>query len=240
MLTLPARAKEQRHGVDMETVRLLLGVDIAGIRGDWQRVERDLEQLASRPRVNKERLQSVKAFWLAVQGRYEEAAQSMALAGPVPEDWIPPVMGGDANYGLMETAQVRILRATGRKADADRLVSELLQTMRAEREAAGASCESQGRTFAGWMRHASLAANEGLKDEAVDALAGAMRCGELPPAFLPQLPWFRQLDGHPPYEALKRERERRIERIRAELIKIETESGLATGQQALQSPVGSG
>jgi hypothetical protein len=67
-----------------------------------------------------------------------------------------------------------------------------------------------------------------------------MRCGDLPPAFQPQLPWFRQLDGYPSYEAVKRERERRIERIRAELIMIETESGLATGQQALQSPGGSG
>ena len=239
MQTLPARVPEQRHGVDMESVRLFLDADVAGIRGDWQRVERDLEQLASRPRVNKERLQSVKAFWLAVQGRYEEAAQSMVLAGPVPEDWIPPVMGGDANYGLMETAQVRILRASGRKAEADRLVSELLQTMRAEHEAAGARCESKGRMFAGWIRYASLAANEGLKDEAVEALKGAMRCGDLPPTFQPKLPWFSQLDGYPPYEALKRERERRIERISAELIRIETESGLATGQQALQSPGGS-
>jgi hypothetical protein len=106
----------------------------------------------------------------------------------------------------------------------------LLQAMRAERNAAGASCESKGRTFAGWMRHASLAANEGLKDEAVAALKGAMRCGYLPPAFQPQLPWFRQLDGYPPYEALKREREQRVERVRAELIKIETDSGLAAGQ----------
>ena len=49
----------------------------------------------------------------------------------------------------------------------------------------------RGRVYDVWMRYASLAANEGFKDEAVDALAGAMRCGDLPPAFQPQLPWFK-------------------------------------------------
>jgi len=85
----------------------------------------------------------------------------------------------------------------------------------------------EGRRYDGWMRHASLAASEGLKDEAVDALRGAHRCGELPPSFLPQLPWFRTLDDNALYEALKRERATRIERIRAELLLIEQESGLA-------------
>jgi hypothetical protein len=58
--------------------------------------------------------------------------------------------------------------------------------------------------------------------------AGAQRCGELPPGFMPQLPWFRALDGYASYEALKREREARIARIRPELERIEAESGLAT------------
>jgi hypothetical protein len=221
-------------------VRLFLEADIAGIRGDWARVDRDLDQLETRPRADKQRLQSVRSFWYEVQGRHEEAAKYLELAGPVPEQWIPPVMGGDAYYGLMETAQARIYRATGRDDAAGRLVGELMPRMRAEARAVGTGCKLEGRLYDGWMRYASLAANEGLKDEAVGALKGAMRCGDLPPAFQPQLPWFRQLDGYAPYEAVKRERERRIERISAELIKIETESGLATGQQALQAPVGSG
>jgi hypothetical protein len=47
---------------------------------------------------------------------------------------------------------------------------------------------------------------------------------------MPQLPWFRAMDGYAPYEALKREREARIERIRPELERIEAEAGLATAR----------
>jgi len=105
---------------------------------------------------------------------------------------------------------------------------ELLGRLRAIRKAVGDGCVHEGRRYDGWMRHASLAANEGLREETVDALRGAQRCGELPPGFMPQLPWFRALDGYAPYEALKREREKRIERIRPELLRIEAESGLAS------------
>jgi hypothetical protein len=147
-------------------------------------------------------------------------------------------MGGDAFYGLSETAQLRILRATGRAAEADRLAAEWLSTLRSKRIEVGSGCLLNGRTYEQWMRHASLAANEGLKDEAVDALAGAQRCGDLPPGFLPLLPWFKALDGYPPYERIKSERARRIERIRPELIRIETESGLAVASQSLPAPAG--
>jgi len=139
-------------------------------------------------------------------------------------------MGIDALYGLFETAEVRILRATGREAEADRRAAELLEQLRTIRKAVGDGCVHEGRRYDGWMRHASLAANEGLREETVDALRGAQRCGELPPGFMPQLPWFRALDGYAPYEALKREREKRIERIRPELERIEAEAGLATAR----------
>jgi hypothetical protein len=72
-----------------------------------------------------------------------------------------------------------------------------------------------------WTEYASLAAHEGLKDEAVDALRGALRCGDLPWAFEPGLPWFRSLEGYPPYDELLRERERRVARIRAELDQLD-------------------
>jgi hypothetical protein len=51
-----------------------------------------------------------------------------------------------------------------------------------------------------------------------------MRCGELPPSFQPQLPWFSALDVHRSHEELERERQRRIERIHSELMSIETEA----------------
>jgi tetratricopeptide (TPR) repeat protein len=239
--SLPDNANFVRNGgVDMESVRLLLDTDIAGILGDWASVDRNLERLRSRPAPNKARVASMAAFWHAVQGRYDEAAVELEQAVPIEESWIPPVMGGDALYGQMETAQLRILRATGRASEADRLVAELLARLRAERKEVGAGCVLHGRTYEMWIRHASLAANEGLKDEAVNALNGAQRCGDLPPGFLPQLPWFKALDGYPPYEKLKREREARIVRIGPELLRIETESGLATAPQPLQSPTGTG
>ena len=84
------------------------------------------------------------------------------------------------------------------------------------------------RLTPGWMRYASLAANEGFKDEAVDALEGALRCGELPPGFQPQFPWFRSLEGYPPYDALLKERNRRVAEIRAQLLALEAEAGIAT------------
>jgi hypothetical protein len=77
----------------------------------------------------------------------------------------------------------------------------------------------------GWMLsptwYAGLAANEGLKDEAVAALTLAMRCGDMPFGFWPQLPWFRSLEGYEPYDALLKERQARVERIRGELLEME-------------------
>jgi TolB-like protein len=228
---LPSEANYTRHeGVDMEAIRLFIEADIMGVMGDWAGVDRAIGLLRDREWPNKARVASVEAFWLAVQGRYEEAAAPLADAEPIPEFWVPPVMGGDASYGLMETAQVRIWRETGRGSEADQLVAGLLGRFRKIRAAVGNDCMFEWKRYDGWMRHASLAANEGLKDEAVDALAGAMRCGDLPPMFLPQLPWFRALDGYAPYEALKREREARIARIRPELERIEAEAGLATAR----------
>jgi hypothetical protein len=225
---LPASADYLRlERVDMEAIRLFIEADIAGALGDWATVDDALARLRERNWRDPTRVPSVAAFWLTVQGRHEEAAEALAEAGPVPEQAVPPAMGIDALYGLFETAQLRILRATGRAAEADRLAAELLGQLRAIRKAVGDGCTHESQRYDGWMRHASLAAGEGLRDEAVDALEGAQRCGELPPGFMPQLPWFRAMDGYEPYEALKREREARIERIRPELERIEAESGLA-------------
>lgn len=74
--------------------------------------------------------------WLAVDPERArlslpvEAAAQLEQAGAIPGEWIPPVLGGDATYGLMETAQIRILRATGHIEAADRMATELLEPMR--------------------------------------------------------------------------------------------------------------
>ena len=53
------------------------------------------------------------------------------------------------------------------------------------------------------------------------ALSLAMRCGDLPFGFWPELPWFRSLAGYAPYDELVRERQRRVETVRKELLELE-------------------
>jgi hypothetical protein len=68
---------------------------------------------------------------------------------------------------------------------------------------------------------AALAANEGYKDEAVRALHTSVERNPLEFAFDPRLPWFRNLEGHPGYADYLAERQRRMERARAEMESIE-------------------
>ena len=203
---------------------LFFSVEVAGRRGDWARLDQALDELRTRFGEADPQVRSVMAFWLTVRDRHDEAAKWLALAEPVPNMAFPTVLGIDTTYGLMDTAMVRIYRATGREAAARQLAQERLQALRAQRRAAGTTCAMsifvQGNRGT-WLQYASLAANEGLKDEAVDALQGALRCGELPSAFEPGLPWFRSLEGHPPYDELLRERARRVTRIRSTLEQLE-------------------
>ncbi len=71
------------------------------------------------------------------------------------------------------------------------------------------------------VRAAAIFAGEGLKDEAVQALRRALECADLPFGFWPRLPWFKALEGYPPYDELLRERERRVAAIRAQLLALE-------------------
>jgi hypothetical protein len=142
------------------------------------------------------------------------------VAEPFQENWFPPVLGGDTEWGLLETAKLRILRHSGRKEEADRLAAGLLGSLRAAERKDGMKCKYDSAPSSP-LRYASLAANEGMKEEAVAALRHAMHCGDLPFAFWPSLPWFRSLEGYAPYDALLQERERRVVEIRAELLRLE-------------------
>ena len=184
---------------------LLFAAEVAGRQGDWARLDEALGKLRGRFGEADPTVASVTAFWLTVRDRHEEAAQWLARAEPVPDMAFPAILGTDTTYGLMDTARVRIYRATGREAEARRLADERLQAPRAQRRATGTTCTmsvfvygSQGT----WLEYASLAANEGLKDEAVDALG-----------------------GYPAYDELLRERERRVARIRSELERLEAGDG---------------
>jgi hypothetical protein len=204
--------------------QLFFAAEVAGRQGDWTHLDEALGKLRARFGEADPTVASVTAFWLTVRGGYDEAAKWLAQAESVPEMAFPAVLGTDTTYGLMDTARVRIYRATGREAEARRLADERLQAVRAQRRATGTACTMSvfvSGSRGTWLEYASLAANEGLKDEAVDARGGALRCGELPWAFEPGLPWFRSLEGHPPYDELLRERERRVARIYRELEQLE-------------------
>ena len=71
------------------------------------------------------------------------------------------------------------------------------------------------------MDRAALAANEGYQDEAVTALRSIFEKMHLNLAILPQLPWFRSLEGHPGYAELLAERQRRIDQARTEMRALE-------------------
>ena len=217
-------------GANFKDVRVRVDVQVAGLQGDWPRLDRALRQMRTEMGEDNPRVQSIVAFWGSVRGHYAEAAKALALAEPIPENQAPPGLGHDAWWGLMETAQVRIYRGSGRAEMARRFASERLDRLREEWRTADKKCD-----WVGWMqapmRYASLAANEGLKEEAVRALQAAMRCGELPFGFFPQLPWFRSLEGYAPYDELLRERARRIERIRTELLQLEANSNSVVRRQ---------
>ena len=219
-----------RPGVHLAKAHALFAVEVAGLQGDWARLDLLLGELRALAGDDDAQVRSTMAFWLAVQGRYDEASRSLALAEPVPEQRMPPVLGGDRNTGLMDTAIVRILRRTGREAEAARLAESALERLRPDERTGDDACASYV-WGSGPVAYASLAAQEGLKDEAVRALRFAMTCGDLPFGFWPQLPWFAALAGFAPYDALVQERERRIEKIRTELLALEAADG-SHGQAA--------
>jgi TolB-like protein/tetratricopeptide (TPR) repeat protein len=224
------------HGVDYGIVCLILQTETAGLALDWRRLDRIMLDLQSRVGKDNQQVNSVNAFWLAVQGRYRDAAAALARAEPLLAEEPPPVLGGDTNWGQMETIKLLIYRGTGRKVEADRLASQWLPQMRAQWRKSQKTCDWDGFMSAP-MRYAALAASEGLRDEAVKALQTAMRCGDLPFGFFPQLPWFKNLEGYAPYDALLQQRAARVEGIRVELDRLQASAGarMPSDQVAAQS-----
>jgi TolB-like protein len=211
---------DPHHGVAYESIRLFLHAELTGLEGDWTQLDRDIDGLRARFGADDPTLRSLMTFWYAVQGRYDEAAQSLPLAASGWMEGRPPMLGDNIPEigGLRDAARLRIYRGTGRTREADQLARELLTRFRVERRAAGNGCR-----WDGWLPYASIAAMEGHRDEAVDALKGAMHCGDLPYGFQPAFPWFKSLEGYAPYDALVRERARRVEEIRPSLLKLEAD-----------------
>jgi len=201
-----------------EQIRLRLTLDTAGLRGDHERFTAALSELEAIYGSEHAGLNASKAFWLAVQGHPEDAAAALALAEPIPDSFVPYLMGGSVDYGQMLPAQLRIYRATGRTEEARQLADRHFERLR--NLVAGGYEE----VVPPWPALAGLAANEGRREEAVDALRKAMAQSPLPFDFWPQLPWFKSLEGYPPYDELLRERARRVAEARAELERLDPAS----------------
>ena len=107
----------------------------------------------------------------------------------------------------MLPAMLRIYRATGRGTEASTLAQEYLTQLREDPLSK--------------LDLAALAANEGLKDEAVDALTELFDRHPLVNLFHPSLPWFKSLEGHVAYDRLMAERRRRIDKAHAEMLQLE-------------------
>ena len=153
------------------------------------------------------------AFWLAVQERYTEAALRLDGCDPVPEGAIGGLGAGLIGQSQLLPAMLRIYRATGRGTEADALAQQYLTKLRRK-------LRRDENPFSK-LDLAALAANEGLKDEAVATLTALFEQYPLIEWFFPQLPWFRSLEGHPGYDQLMAERKRRVDKAHAEMLQLE-------------------
>jgi TolB-like protein/tetratricopeptide (TPR) repeat protein len=185
----------------------LLG-EIAALSGDyttWARYA-DLDPNSSVATCGPE-----TAFWLAVQQRYAEGAKHLDGCDPVPEGAMGGLGAGLLGQSQLLPAMLRIYRATGRSAEANALAQQYLTRLR----------HQQNENPFSRLDLAALAANEGLKDEAVDALSTLFDHYPLVDFFSPRLPWFRSLERHPGYDRLMAERSRRVDKARAEMLRLE-------------------
>jgi TolB-like protein len=190
-------------------------LDLLGTIGDEARVRELITELKEIHGAEQRDLNARIAFWYSVFGRFEEAAAALALAEPIPEQPLTGGLGSAIVAFQALPAKLRVLRATGRQAEADELAQHFLAKWRGMRAAATAAERFDGTDLA------ALAASEGHRDEAVEQLRLAMEGTDLPFFFRPSLPWFRSLEGHPGYDALLRERSARVERLRTEMRALE-------------------
>ena len=194
---VPARALPERvrrsPGVDLpERCGYFLLADVAGRQGDWAKLDRILGESARAGRRRGPPRPVGHGFLACGPG-------SLRGGGPIARPGradrarvgLPSVLGGDTNWGLMDTAKCASSARPGRTEEADRLAAGAARDG-CDRVAQGRHDRAPGTSGTpAPCAYASLAANEGLKDEAVAALQLAMRCGDLPFGFWPQLPWFK-------------------------------------------------
>ena len=184
--------------------------EIAGLSGDFKTWARYAEEDAHSDAPN---CIPAEAFWLAVQERFTEAALRLDGCDPVPEGTIGGLGAGLIGQSQLLPAMLRIYRATGRGTEADALAQQYLTKLRRK-------LRRDENPFSK-LDLAALAANEGLKDEAVATLTALFEQYPLVEWFFPQLPWFRSLEGHAGYDRLMAERKRRVDKAHAAMLLLE-------------------
>ena len=198
----------------------LLGILISaeGILGHEQRVRELFAKVPGETTEDERTFRCLEPFWLSVFGRHEEAAAAFEKVLQYPEF---AAAQGPYRLGMGFDAQalpalLRTYRATGRSAEADALARTTLAQYRAAQPR-----KPDEEEYPHWVRDAALAANEGLKDDAVKYLRQAMNWNDTPPGFVPSLPWFRSLEGHAGYDALRGELAQRVAKLSASMRELD-------------------
>jgi len=200
----------------LQDAGLLWALEVAGVTADWSSADALSAELSSRHAANPKDLGDI-AFWLAVQGRYAEAAEVYARAGPNPKTGSARRGEGAHACSVATPALLRTYRAMGRTDEAQSLATRCLALLRAQYiEEEGTPRDSDTAD-----ELAALAANEGYKDEAVRALRTRAELVPLDMTFHRRLPWYRNLEGHPGYADYLAERQRRMVEARAEMESIQ-------------------
>jgi tetratricopeptide (TPR) repeat protein len=208
-----AAARLDRIGTDeLRSVAAYMAGEVAGVQGQFAAARRYFKDSSATRPWNADAIARSTAFWLAVQGRYAEASDLLSRLGPPPENAIGGLGVSLVGGGQLLPAVLQTYRATGRAREADALVAKYLASLRKT---------ARSDITDGGLDLAALAANEGMRDEAVATLQRLFERQPLVDFFHPELPWFKSLEGYAPYDRLMAERKRRVETARAEMLRME-------------------
>lgn len=152
------------------------------------------------------------AFAMLLQDRVADAARESALGGRMVEFSFGGIGASLYTYGF--PAAIMLYRRSGQEDKARALIDELLPPM-----LAAAEKEPQ---LAGWPLIAAVEALDGRKENAVRALHKSLEFATVS-RFLPELPWWAELEGTPGYSAFLAEYNSRKARILAEFRRIDAE-----------------
>ena len=188
-----------------------------GLKGDFDALHQVLGDMSASP-IPKHFRFAVSAFWYSVEGRFQDAAAALEVAGHVEEGGGWP-MGSSMERGAVP-ALMRLYFAQGRERDARALATRFREFLKVPIRAWPSASTDE-------VLLAGVAAAGGERASAVRHLQEAMKKSPIPELFHPQLPWFRSLEGEPGYAQLVEELERR----QATILAARLESATAISRQ---------